>query len=83
MIAEEIDDFSRLQVKKLTLENLLYLIWMEPNANKDQHLKGMSNYRILRQPIAERFNYLAYPSNDLKQTDFILSPYKEENLKKC
>lgn len=81
LIADEIENFNRLQVKRLTLENLLYLIFME-QSEEDTRLKGNCSYRILRQPIAESFNYQAQPSFDLKQTDFVFSPYKGKTMKK-
>lgn len=59
LICDEVENYCRLQIKKLTVENLLYLIFMPRMKNTKLLLQGQSSYRILQQSIAESFNYIS------------------------
>ena len=84
LISEEVNNWQRLKLRRLSKKNLLALIEVDQVQNKGFMLTGDSSYRILRHESAHQFNYAAKPSlQDLSQTDFVVSPYTDQANKEC
>ena len=54
-----------------------------PKVDKSLRLSGEPSYRVLRHPIADDFNYMNPGVQGQRQTDFVISRYKNTDYKMC
>ena len=68
---------------KLAKQNVKDLVYQPRPVDKELRMQGYPSYRILRHQLSEQFNYVNPGIKGQRQTDFVISPYKQPEYKLC